>query len=290
MTTTIFNDKDALSALPSTIRADVMKTAAAVGRRPDELTDVRLRREGESYISFGRDSYKLLCKMTPRRFDDIVFAMTNGSLYAHAETIRDGYINAGGVRCGVCGRANLEDGKIREICDVSSLSLRVRRDVVGASEVVFDILSRGGFANGVLIYSRPGVGKTTLLRDLIRNLSAAGRQFAVVDCRGELGDACVGTSADVLSGYPKSDGIRAAVRSLCPELIICDELSGSDDADAALFSRSCGVPIVATAHASSVEELRMRPESAALFENRVFSYFVGLHRDKDGVRQIVTEP
>lgn len=279
-------DSDALSPLPDDIRADVIKAVADAGLHINDVTDVRLRRGGNSYISCGERSYALP-PITDERFDELIFTLTGGSLYAHADTIREGYINARGVRCGVCGRAALDGGRIREVSGITSVSIRIRHDVPGCADCVHAILRRR--LTGVLVYSPPGVGKTTLLRDLIRSLSREGVQFSVVDCRGELADACRGTSADVLSDYPKSDGIRAAVRSLSPQLIICDELSGREDADAAMYAHSCGVPIVATSHAASVDELKLRTEMTSLCDARVFTHLVGLYREGGAVRHIITK-
>lgn len=283
--------RDALLILPSPIRADIMKTLEAECLSPDELTDIRLRREGGSCISVGTRSYRIAADISPRKFDDMIFALTGGSLYAHAETIRDGYISVGGIRCGVCGRAVIKNGSIGEICDISSVSVRVARDVPGCSERVFELVTKYTTLSGVMIYSPPGTGKTTLLRDLIRKLSDAGHQFAVIDSRRELAAAARGANVDLLSGYPKADGIRCAVRSLSPELIVCDELSGDDDTDAAFYARSCGVPIIASAHAGSLHELRCRREMNMLAEAGIFKYFVGLsRRDGEPMSHVISEP
>ncbi len=268
----------ALALLPSGVKSSVERALYSSGLSLSSLTDIRLRRDGASFITVGGVHRRLDTTLSPGEFDDFVFSLTGGSLFSHADTIREGYISVGGIRCGVCGRAALWNGEVGNVTDISSVSIRVPGDVPGCSSRVYELITRGGALSGALLYSPPGTGKTTLLRDLIRRLSADGRQLAVVDPRHELGSACVGMSADVLSGYPKDAGIVSAVRSLSPEIIICDELSGKRDAEAAVYSRSCGVPIVATAHAGTLSELRMRPETNALAGSGVFSYLVGLKR------------
>ncbi len=266
----------ALYILPPQIRDAAVRALMNAGKPVESLTDIRIRRSGRSYVTADRRHFPLEINIDGRTFDDMIYAFTGGSLYAHAETIREGYISVGGIRCGVCGRAVTGGGAIREVTDITSVTVRVARDIPGCSERVYGLIKRGGALSGALIYSPPGGGKTTLLRDLIKKLSEADRQLAVIDSRRELGSACSGGSADVLTDYPKDEGILCAVRSLCPELIICDELSGKNDADAALFAYSCGVPIVATAHAGSVTELRARGEMRALLDAGVFESLVGI--------------
>lgn len=283
--------RDALLILPAPIRADIMKTLEETGLSPDELTDIRIRRGGGSCVSSGTRSHRITFDISPRKFDDMIFTLTGGSLYAHAETIREGYISVDGIRCGVCGRAVMNRGEISEVCDITSVSIRIARDIPGCSSRILELVEGGGTLYGVLIYSPPGVGKTTLLRDLIRKLSGKGRQLAVIDSRHELASAAHGGTVDLLSGYPKADGIQSAVRSLSPEVIICDELSGDDDADAALYAFSCGVPIIASAHAGTVHELYLRREMKMLAEAGVFRYFAGLsRRSGESMSYIISEP
>ena len=267
-----------LIILPPKIRDEVRRAVDDSALSPADVTDIRLRTGGGSYVSFGRRSHKIGADLSPEEFSELIFTLTGGSLYAHAETIREGYISVGGIRCGVCGRAVTRGGAIGEVCDISSVSIRIARDVRDSSARVFDLITRGDTLSGALIYSPPGIGKTTVLRDLIRKLSARERQIAVIDSRGELAGAAEGASADLLSGYPKNDGIICAVRSLAPELIICDELSGDDDAGAALYAFACGVPIVATAHAGTLSELKARREMASLIDSGVFRHLIGLYR------------
>ncbi len=289
---TATQQKDAvLNLLPDQIRRAVLRAVSSVGASVDVLTDIRLRRCGASFITVCGRHVRLETSLSPREFDDIVFALTGGSLFSHADTIREGYISVGGIRCGVCGRAVTRGGEIGEVTDISSVSIRVPGDIPGCAARVYELICRGGLPSGALVYSPPGVGKTTLLRDLIRLLSEDGKQISVVDPRRELGSACEGRSVDLLSCYPKDAGIVTAVRSLSPEIIICDELSGKKDADAALYARSCGVPIVATAHAGTLSELRMRGDTNEIIASGAFSYLIGLKRTPGAqMTYVINEP
>ena len=221
--------------------------------------------------------------VSERDIQEIFNRMCGGSLYAFEETIRKGYIPLeGGIRVGVCGSAACEDGKIIGVHNVTGLMIRIPHAV----SVETDTLLRAFFAErtlrGMLIYSPPGVGKTTLLRALAKNIASPryGRHTVIVDTRGEinvgLGDPLL--HLDVMSGYPRDVGIEIAVRALGAQVIICDEIGSISDARATLSAANCGVPIIASAHAASVDELMERPVIQILHRAHVFGQYVGISR------------
>ncbi len=263
--------------LPRYIKNAIDKTLAEHSLPLGELTDIRLRRGGISSVTVGGRSYPLGIILSARKADELIFALCEESVYAHTDTIREGYINCRGIRVGVCGRAVTENGRTVAVTECSSAVIRIPHEIMGCADGIYAVWKRTG-RRGLLIYSPPGVGKTTVLCDLMRLLSHDGHQFAVIDTRGELSGAAENKSADVLIGYPKHEGIRSAVRSLSPELILCDELAGEADAEAALYALSSGVPLIATTHAGSRDELSLRPDLIGLFGRRAFGATVGLAR------------
>ena len=204
------------------------------------------------------------------------------SVYSCQEELREGYLTLpGGHRVGVAGTAVLQDGRIAALREVSALNLRLSREVKGCAS---ELLKRAGpsLKGGLLLAGPPASGKTTLLRDIARQLSAGllGRvhKVAVVDERGEIAGAGrglpqndLGLCCDVLNGYPKAAGILQAVRAFSPEFIVCDELGGGEEAAAVAQGVNAGAAFVTSIHAGSLEELACRSQTTVLLETGAFS-------------------
>lgn len=217
--------------------------------------------------------------------EDISFVVNAASEYSPwaAKTLAKGYLTAqGGHRIGVCGVATVADGAMRGITQPTSLCLRVARDIDGISPKSADV------PVSLLIIGPPGSGKTTLLRDLIRTKSNAEQgNIAVVDEREELfpmykGQACfsAGEHTDILSGCSKAEGIEAVLRSMNPHWIAVDEITEKSDCDALLQAGWCGVNLMATAHAGSLQDFLTRPIYKPLVECKLFTTIIVLQRDK----------
>lgn len=203
------------------------------------------------------------------------------SVYSHQNEIKNGYITVrGGHRVGVCGTAVVAGGAVAALRDISSLNIRIAREISGCADGLLREIGEE-IGGGLLLAGPPSGGKTTLLRDIARQLSSGfgGRiwKVAVVDERGELAGTCLGVAqndlglcCDVLDGYPKGEGIQQAVRSLSPEFIICDELGAQTDAEAVLEGLNAGVSMVASIHAGSVQELLRRNQALCLLRTGAF--------------------
>lgn len=229
--------------------------------------------------------------------EDLVSAlerMTHSSIYAVEEDLKKGFLTLpGGNRVGVTGEVILNQGQIQIMKHISSLNLRIAKDISGRGLKLLPLLlGSSGMICHTLMISPPRAGKTTLLRELIRlisngvpQLDLGGQTVGVVDERGELAGMWqgvptydLGWRTDVLDGCPKASGMSMMVRSMAPQVIAMDELGHEDDVAALLDALRCGVRILSTAHASSLEEACKRPTLKCLLEQGVFQRLVVLSR------------
>ncbi|MDZ4991604.1 stage III sporulation protein AA [Clostridium perfringens] len=221
--------------------------------------------------------------------------ISNYSLYAFEEDIRQGYITIqGGHRVGLAGQCVIEDNSIKTIRNITSLNIRVCREVIGCSNSLMNHLVESNRVNNTLIISPPKCGKTTLLRDITRNISNGvsqiglkGKRTVVIDERSEIA-ACyngipqmnVGIRTDVYDNCIKSDGMMMAVRGLSPEVIICDEIGTYKDMEGLIMAYNSGVSIIATLHGRNIEELYRRPVFREIVENNIIDKVVILSAKK----------
>jgi stage III sporulation protein AA len=231
-----------------------------------------------------------------------IVSMCEYSVHSHQEEMRNGFISLrGGHRAGISGTAVIQNGRISAVRDITSINLRIARDIEGVATPLMERAFAGGRLCGLLIAGPPSSGKTTVLRDLARQLGNGrlGRfvKCVVVDERCEIGAVSdgapqnnMGLCCDVLSGYPKGEGILHAVRTLSPGVILCDEIGGAREAQGIIEGLNCGIKIIATAHAGSINELLLRPQIKRLLEHGAFERVVQLEsEDMPGVVARVME-
>ncbi len=257
----------------------IARTAQDRSISSDEINEIRLRALGTSSLTCRKENLPLDYNVCECEIRECVTRFCRGSLYAHGETIRRGYIiTEGGVRVGVCGSL-AADG--RALSEITSVNIRVPHIIRGISDKALTLCALDGRIRSTLIYSPPGEGKTTLLRDLASTLGKAFR-VAIIDTRGEiyLPEMFADTLCDALVGYTRAEGIEIATRTLSPELLVCDEIGDADEAGQMLSAVNAGVPIIATAHSSSVAELMARPNIRMLHDGRVFSGYIGITRER----------
>lgn len=223
--------------------------------------------------------------------------ISNYSLYAFEEELRQGFITVkGGHRVGVAGKIVLEKEKIKAMKHIHFLNIRFAHEKKGCGDKVIEYLledltqEEAGVHSGsiyhTLIISPPGCGKTTLLRDLVRQLSNGGdgrkgKNIGLVDERSEIG-ACymgipqndLGIRTDVLDCCPKAEGMMMLIRSMAPDIIAVDEIGSSEDVEAIEKVVYCGCRLIGTVHGSSMEELMEKPVLKKLLEKGIFKRFI----------------
>ena len=265
----------ALYMLPADIRS------AAEQYRDSPAEEIRLRVGRVPTILICGEERALGRESTSAQELARVFERATGaSLHTAAAAMAEGYLSYMGLRVGVCGTAVLREGEVSGFRRFSSLALRIARECRGACDGVMREMYRNGFEN-TLIISRPGGGKTTALREIIRSLSGAGTRLAVVDERNELSatdEAAaqfdLGAHSDVLIGVPKADGAMMLLRGMNPQVIAMDEITRERDIDAVSQIFGCGVGILASAHAADADELARRPLYRGLLDMKIFKYAV----------------
>ena len=269
--------------LPDRLVCEIRELEEIGKLRAADLSEVRLRLCRPASLTVSGANLPLMYRASPAEMTECVSKLCGGSVYAHGSTINEGYIEfEGGFRVGVCGRCS--DGKVSGI---SSLNIRIPHAIRGVSDFILRRCFEGGRISPLLIYSEPGVGKTTLLRDLASRLGGEfGHRVAVIDTRGEIfmPELFADTLCDILTGYSRAKAIETATRTLSPEVLICDEIGDPDEARAILAAQNTGVPFIATAHASGIKQLLSRPGIMLLHEQRVFSHYIKITRERVGNR------
>ena len=224
--------------------------------------------------------------------------ISNYSLYAYEDEMRQGFITIeGGHRIGLCGQTIVENGQIKNLRYISSINVRIAHEVMGCADDVIPYLIEDTSILHTLIISPPRCGKTTLLRDIIRQISDGnkyikGQTVGVVDERSEIGGCYrgvpqnqLGMRTDILDGCPKAEGMMMLIRSMGPEVIAVDEIGTKADVHAVDYAMHCGCKMIATVHGKSLEEIRDKPELGNLVKNHRFERYIVLG-NKRGVGSV----
>ena len=287
---------EVLPYLPNRVRFLITEL---IGAEWIEIEEIRIRTDapltigiwGESCFvtpaggitNHESDAYKTTAEEVQTAFN----AICENSVYAHLEELRSGFITIkGGHRVGICGKAVCEGGRIKTFKEISSLNFRIAHQIIGIADGIIDGIIKDGEVVSTLIISPPQMGKTTLLRDIMRQVSNRGFKCGVADDRGELAamycaapSNLVGAQTDVIDGAPKAEAIEMLLRTMSPKVIISDEIVSEKDVAALRKASGAGVAIIATAHGSSVEEVMRRNVLLPIFKDKIFAQAIFINRD-----------
>ncbi|WP_434641140.1 stage III sporulation protein AA [Thermoanaerobacterium thermosaccharolyticum] len=297
------NYDELLYSLPLTVRSIIIKLDDNL---KESLEEIRLRidkplmihvNNQEKFLSIdGKivNSPKLAYIVTSEDCEKALQLISKSSIYAFENEIKNGYITLkGGYRVGICGKCVLENGSIKTIVNVSGFNYRIMRQCIGVSdEIMKYIIKYPNIVYNTLIISPPQCGKTTLLRDIARNISNGmadldfnGENVSIIDERSEIA-ACfkgnpqndVGYRTDVLDSCPKHIGILMMIRSMSPKVIITDEIGKIEDILAIHEALNAGVSIITTVHGKDIEDIMRKKYIDDMLNNREFDRYVILSR------------
>lgn len=280
--------RQALRVCPPEVREAALRLPDAT-----QIEELRLRCGRSPTVSVSGKERGIAAPLTTANMlEDIVARATGHAVYSAQHMLKSGFITiSGGHRIGICGTAVYQSGELSGFQELSSVNLRVARQIKGIASKAADALWL--HPRSTLIIGAPGVGKTTLLRDLIRQLSDRfSFRIGVADERMELGACCngmpqfdLGKHTDVLSGVKKEAAVELLLRTMSPQWIAVDEITAAEDIEAMLRGSYCGVSFLATAHAGSRDELNERELYRRLLGCGIFRNLITIRRD----RTVITE-
>ena len=265
--------------------------------QPERVAEIRCRRDRPVLVRLAGGEELVLRSggevviLAGEMLAQMVQRINQSSVYAWEEEYRRGYLTlAGGHRVGLAGKALLEQGEIRTMKNISSLNFRIAHEVLGAADEVMPYICQGETVRNTLLVAPPGCGKTTLLRDITRQLSDGvppvwpyGVNVGLVDERSELagtvGGAAqlkVGRRTDILDGCPKSEGMQMLIRAMSPQVIVTDEIGTLADVQAMQDALNAGVAVITSIHGRQWSDLEGRSYLAPLLEQHFFQCLIFL--------------
>lgn len=265
----------------------------------DKLEEIRIRNQRPIILKFNSEEVVVEYIVNSEEIKSILQLICENSIYSYQKQISSGFITLqGGHRVGLVGSCVIENNKIININYINSFNFRIARQVIDCSndilKYILDIEKNSVF--NTLIISPPGCGKTTLIRDIARQVSSGNSEYnfkgitvGIVDERSEIASLYkgvpqndVGIRTDVIENVSKSIGIKILVRSMAPKVIIADEIGIYEDIDAINYALCSGCKGIFTAHGSSLEDIYKNPVLKNLIDAHVFQRLIFLDENKRG--------
>lgn len=265
------------------------------GEIASRINEIRVRKNGFLIIVIKNTSYfvdyngEIYDSPQPHSiivnetdFENLFMSLCSYSVHTKNEELKNGYLTlSDGARVGVASTAVYGGEKLVSVKNITSLNIRIPHEVKGCAKSVLDFLYVNSFPS-IIVAGKPNSGKTTLLRDIARGLSGGFnhryRKVTVIDERQEFAGSAdsfdLGVNTDILSCFSKVKGIETATRTLSPEMIICDEISTVQEAEAIKYGFLSGISFALSVHAGSRYELFNKRIVRSLLDCGDFSYFV----------------
>lgn len=257
-----------------------------------QINEIRLRIDKPIIIYIKSKAYfiELNGKLTSRfnkhclcigseDFNVVCDKLCNNSYHTNMQTMVNGYITAkNGSRVGISAAAVKKDSTVHSVKNITSINIRIAHEYIGCSKKVADIICNNGLPS-IIVAGKPGCGKTTFLRDYARLISDGYlydyKKVAIADERGEIAaDFNVGINTDTLVGFDKAKAIEMAVRTLSPDLIVCDEIGNLSELNAIKSGFSSGVEFAVSVHLKNEAKIFSNKIVKELIETKQFDYMV----------------
>lgn len=263
------------------------------GNDIDNLTEVRLR-VGQNiqliFNNYEKDIEGFV--LTLKHINDTVVSLADFSLYAIEEDMKNGFFTvSGGHRIGVCGKVISDNQRVLKITSLSSIIIRIAREVKNVSDNISPLFSP---LKSALIVSPPACGKTTMLRDLTRNISNRGYKVTVIDERSEIAGMYkgiaqndLGRRTDILDSCPKNIGLNIALRCTSPDIVVLDEIGTDEDIEGLYRAFNSGIKVLATVHSENLTTLRKKIGFEKLLSSDEIELFIFLSKEKGEYRSKV---
>lgn len=235
---------------------------------------------------------------TEKDMDEFFMYICHDSVYAYEEERKQGFITIeGGNRVGIAGEIGVTADGQYMIKAVRYINIRIAHEIKGISEKIIEyIIDKKGEAYNTLIISSPGRGKTTLLRDIVRNISDTSVikgdiDIGVIDERGEIAGAVrgvatldCGQNTDIITGGNKKTGINILIRTFSPKIIVIDEIGQENDAEAIFKAGVCGCKIIATIHGKNYQDVCFRKDMKDIIDKDIFNRFIEIYLNENNDR------
>ena len=288
---------DILNYFPIRIVNELESVFTQNAKYKEILEEIRIRINLPILLKIGDIELLINYKVSRDEINYILQRICENSLYSYQSQIANGYITIkGGHRVGLVGSAVLKENEVINLNYISGLNFRISRQILDCSngiiEHILNIEKKTVF--NTLIISPPGMGKTTILRDIARKISDGiedvfgGINVTVIDERDEIA-ACykgivqnnLGKRTDVFSNMPKAIGMKMAIRAMSPKVIIADEIGNKEDAEAIKYAVCCGVKGIFTAHGNVIEDIIINPALGELIKGKLFERIILIRERKD---------
>jgi len=265
--------KEILKYMPSKISKKILEI---MEDKLEKIEEIRLRVDRPIILKSSEDEKVIKYFISAEEILSCLQAICENSIYTYQNQIAEGFVTIrGGHRVGITGSCVIENGKIININYIYSLNFRIARQVLGSSNNILKYILNldTNTIYNTLIVSSPGIGKTTILRDVIRQISSGIKEIkfvainvGVVDERGEIAALYkgipqndIGIKTDILDNVPKSIGMKMLIRSMTPKVIVADEIGSFEDIEAIKYAICSGCKGLFTAHGSNFEDISLNP-------------------------------